>query len=128
MEGKVIDKDSKKFLDSLNEIIENNLSNEELNPDFLSMKLLISRIQLYRKLKNATGKPPSEYIRNIRFIQCCKLLLTTNMTVQEIMYESGFTNKGSFYKEFTKLYKCSPKQYREQYSDKEADNLTKSKK
>lgn len=114
VEGKVMDKDSKDFLNKLNGIIESNLDNENLNPDFLSMELMISRIQLYRKLKDLTGKSPSEYIRNIRFIHCSKLLLTTNKTVQEIMYETGFSNKGSFYKEFTKLYKCSPKQYRNQ--------------
>lgn len=113
LDGKVMDKDAKEFLEKLNEIIEENLDNEELNPDFLSMKLFISRIQLYRKLKNLTGKSPSEYIRNIRFRHCSKLLVTTNMTVQEIMFRSGFTNKGSFFKEFTKIYNCSPKQYRE---------------
>lgn len=114
MDGKIMDKDAKEFIEKLNEIIESNLDNEDLNPDFLSMKLLISRIQLYRKLKSLTAKSPSEYIRTVRFNYCCKLLLTTNLTVQEIMYRSGFSNKGSFYKEFAKMYNCSPKQYREQ--------------
>jgi AraC-like DNA-binding protein len=41
-----------------------------------------------------------------------KLLKTTNKTVQEIMYCCGFNNKSYFYKEFSKKYQLTPKEYR----------------
>lgn len=44
-----------------------------------------------------------------------KLLLTTNLSIQEIMYECGFNNRAHFYKEFGKRYAMTPKEYRNQH-------------
>ncbi|MDR1631629.1 MAG: AraC family transcriptional regulator [Dysgonamonadaceae bacterium] len=36
------------------------------------------------------------------------MLVTTNLTIQEIMYQTGFINRSHFYKEFAKRYGKSP--------------------
>ena len=41
------------------------------------------------------------------------LLRTTGMTIQEVMFCSGFNNKSYFYREFAKEYHMSPREMRE---------------
>lgn len=80
---------------------------------FLCEKMFVSRMGLYRKIKDITQMTPSEYIRSVKINHATHLLKTTNMTVQEIMFCSGFNNKSYFYREFAKIYHMSPKEMRE---------------
>ncbi|MDC2641017.1 helix-turn-helix domain-containing protein [Bacteroides ovatus] len=41
-----------------------------------------------------------------------RLLVTTSLTIEEIMYQSGFMNRSHFYKKFTKRMGVVPKDYR----------------
>ena len=50
----------------------------------------------------------------IRLEYAAKLLRTTKLTVSEIMFKCGFSNKSYFYREFLKQYGVSPKDYRNQ--------------
>ena len=97
-------------------VVESNLSDETLSPATLCDRVNISRAQLYRKLNELVGMSPVEFIRSIRLEHAARLLRTTNLTVQEIMYEVGFNNKSYFYREFGKVYGLSPKAYRESQS------------
>lgn len=93
-------------------VIYENLCNEDLSIAFLAGELTLSKIQLYRKIKQITGITPTELIRSIRLKHAGKLLRTTNKTVKEIMYSSGFSNKAYFYREFLKSFKKTPMEYR----------------
>ena len=63
----------------------------------LSNEMGISKIMLYRKLKEIKEETPTEFIRKIRMNQVEKLLKMTNKTIQEIMFDCGFNNKAYFY-------------------------------
>lgn len=112
-EGNTIDADDKKFIVQLAGIIEQNITDENLSLNFLCEKMYVSRMGLYRKIKEITQMTPSEYIRSVKINHATHLLKTTNMTVQEIMFCSGFNNKSYFYREFAKIYHMSPKEMRE---------------
>ena len=112
MDGKLIHKEEKEFILRLTRIVSDNMENEKLSLDMLSKELGISKIQLYRKLKEINGETPTEFIRKIRLKYAEKQLKTTNKTVQEIMYLCGFNNKAHFYRQFTKKYNRTPKEYR----------------
>lgn len=56
---------------------------------------------------------PKDFIKEQRINYAAKLLLTTTLTIQEIMYRTAFTNRSHFYKEFGKRYNQTPKEYRE---------------
>lgn len=103
------------LLVNITKFIEENIPNEDLNSNLICSSLSITRVHLYRKLKELTDKTPSEYIRNIRINFAENLLISTSHTVKEIMYSSGFNNKSYFYREFMKKNNCSPKEYREQH-------------
>jgi AraC-like DNA-binding protein len=71
-------------------------------------------MQLYRKLKTLSNMTPNEFIRYVRLQQAANLLVKTQLTVAEIFYRTGFNNQSYFFREFKKLYHCSPSEFREQ--------------
>jgi AraC-like DNA-binding protein len=113
-EGKFIHKEDKQLMLHVTKIIHDQIDNETLTLDFIASEVVLSKMQLYRKIKEITGQTPTEYIRSIRLKQAERLLKTTNMTVQEIMFHCGFNNKAYFYREFSKKYHLTPKEYRNQ--------------
>lgn len=102
------------FLLKLVNIIEQNLSEPALNAGFLEKEFCLSKMQLYRKLKTLTAMTPGEFIKHIRLKNTARLLITTNLTVTEIFYRTGFNNQSYFFREFKKSYNCAPNEYREQ--------------
>ncbi|HBF96499.1 MAG TPA: hybrid sensor histidine kinase/response regulator [Porphyromonadaceae bacterium] len=116
-EGSLIHKEDKDIILNISKVIYDNIDNEELTIDFIANETAISKIQLYRKIKEITKKTPTEFIRSIRLTHAEKLLKTTNRTVQEVMYASGFNNKAYFYREFFKKYNTTPKDFRASRSD-----------
>ena len=111
-DGITMHKEDELLLDKIIKFIEDNIDDESMNPDSLADFIGVSKAGLYRKLKELTEKTPSEFVRTIRLEYAAGLLKTTKLTVTEIMYKSGFSNKSYFYREFAKLYNTSPKEYR----------------
>ena len=79
-EGNTIDADDKKFIVQLAGIIEENMPDENLSLNFLCDKMCVSRMSLYRKIREITQMTPSEYIRSVKISHATHLLRTTNMT------------------------------------------------
>ncbi|HZW70237.1 MAG TPA: helix-turn-helix transcriptional regulator, partial [Hanamia sp.] len=67
----------------------------------------------YRKLKTLTGMTPGEFIKHLRLKATARLLTTTNFNVSEIFLRTGFNNQSYFFREFKKMYNCSPNEFRE---------------
>ena len=88
----------------INEAIRKHLSNANLKMDDLGDEMGLSRVQLYRKVKAATGQTPVELLRQMRLQRAYALLTSTNKTVQEIAYEVGFGTPGYFSKCFKQQY------------------------
>jgi len=100
-----------KFINSLNQLIEEQIDNPDLNVDVLCEKLAISRTHLNRKVKEMTGESPATYIRRIRLQKASLLLKTKNLTVSEIAYAIGFSSPSYFCQAFRDYYGISPKDY-----------------
>lgn len=111
-EGQLIHQEDKDFMDSVILIINNNIEEENLRPELIAEKLGITTRNLYRRFKKITSLSPNDYIKDYRFTLAAKLLVTTNLTIQEIIYKVGITNKSYFYREFLKRYNMTPKEYR----------------
>lgn len=110
--GNVVKKEDMETITKITEIIYENISNEALSIDQIANEMNISKMKLYRKIKDIVDMTPTEYIRSIRLDKAECLLKTTNKTVQEIMFECGFNSKTYFYREFSKKFNLTPKEYR----------------
>lgn len=65
-----------------------------------------------RLFKEVTGISFNDYLNNLRVKHACKLLLSTNMSIQEIAFNSGFNSLEYFYTIFKKFYGITPAKYR----------------
>lgn len=111
-DGKLIHQKDKEFVNSIITILSENISNIELGPDFVSGKLKMSSRNLNRELKRILSVTPSDFIKDFKLTYAAKLLLSTNLSVKEIICKIGITNKSYFYNEFARKYNTSPKQYK----------------
>lgn len=116
---KLIHTEDKEFVNLLSEIIKSNINNPELGPDFIADKMNISSRTLYRQLKKILSISISDFIKDYRLAYSTRLLLTTNLSIKEIIYKIGFSNKSYFYNEFFKKYNMTPKQFRGTNTDEE---------
>lgn len=121
--GQLLQNEDKKFLDTAVEIINRNIDNTEFGPDELAEAMQTSSRNLYRKFKNLDQLSPKDFIKEQRIGHAAKLLLTTTLNIQEIMYRTAFTNRSHFYKEFAKRYNQTPREYRETNKQKD-ESLT----
>ncbi|MEA4981856.1 MAG: response regulator, partial [Paludibacter sp.] len=110
--GQLMSKEDRDFIQNVLQIIDQNISEVEFNPEDLAENLRISLRSLYRKFKDLELLPPKDFIKKQRVEYSAKLLISTSLTIQEIMYHAGFTTRSHFHKEFTKRYNQSPKEYR----------------
>lgn len=101
----------------MREIIEKNIANPDLQVELLSSEMGYSTRQFYRKLKPITEKSPADIIKEYRLTMAERLLVIKNLTIEEIMDQTGFNNRGTFYKLFSQRYGMPPRQYREQQKE-----------
>lgn len=100
-----------KFLSNIIRLIEDHLSDADLNVNALCELSGISNKQIYRKVKQLTGMTPVEYIKSIRMKKAAMLLQQKKFTVAEVMYMVGFSNHSYFSKCFQAEFGKTPKQY-----------------
>ena len=96
------------FITRFKEVIERRLSDSELSVEDLAAEMNLSRVQLYRKVKNISGSSPVELLRTARLNRGYQLLLTTDKTVSEVAYAVGFTAPSYFTKCFKDEFGKSP--------------------
>lgn len=82
-----------------------------------------SREHFSRTLKQYYGVTVSEFINDLRLRYSASLLLTSNLSVVDIGYESGFENISWFYKIFEKKYGTTPYKYRKNRRKDKCSNL-----
>ena len=65
-----------------------------------------------RKFKDCYGKNLRLYISEMRLKKAAEMLKNTSDSVLKICTLCGFSDKGKFYRDFKKVYGCTPIQYR----------------
>lgn len=86
----------------------------DLNLDRLARKLGIPARQISTAINRATGKNVSQYVNEHRIAEACALLVETDRSVTEIMFEVGFQTKSNFNREFRRVTDMTPLAWREQ--------------
>lgn len=109
--GKLQQAEHRKFFRKIVGVINKNIQNENLSPDFVASELGMSTRSLYRKLKEVTDIRLQEIIREGKLTTAENLLLKSKLTIDEIVYKSGFSNRSSFYRAFSKKNGCSPTEF-----------------
>jgi len=69
-----------------------------------------------RYFRRITGRRFIDYVNGIKLGRACHLLTGTDRTIAEICYEAGFGNLSNFNRQFFRMKKMSPREYRAGYS------------
>lgn len=102
-----------KLIENAIKYVEANISRSDLSVEELSHELGMSRVHLYKKLLQITGKTPIEFIRIIRLKRAAQLLRESQQNVSEIAYQLGFNNPKYFSKYFKDEFGVLPSVYQE---------------
>ena len=85
----------------------------KLSLDELSDAVELSKFHLCRQFKDSTGMTINNYLNNKRVFEAAQLLNTTDQEVSTVGYEVGFNNPSYFISQIKKVYKDTPRRYRE---------------
>ncbi len=99
------------FLRKITIFVIENMSNPELSIEDLEKGMDMSKMQLYRKLKNVTSLSGNEFIRSVRLKESKSLLQNGEFNISEVAYRVGFNDPGYFTRAFKKQFGKSPKVY-----------------
>lgn len=100
------------FLKEIKALILEELTNPELNVDKVCETLHMSRTQLHRKIKALTNKSITAYIRSFRLQRAKELIQKSNLTIQQIAFETGFSDSSYFHRSFVKEFNKKPTDFR----------------
>ena len=99
------------FMNRVKDLIEKDMEDSALNVNKLSEKINLSSTQLYRKIKAVTGQSSVDVIKEYRLIKSATLLKSTDHSVKEICFMTGFKSPSYFVKCFKVKYGVTPKEF-----------------
>ncbi len=97
------------------EYIEANLE-EKISIEYLSSKFAVGRRNFDRRFIKATGNTPIEYAQRVKIESAKKALESTRKTINEVMYEVGYSDVKAFREVFRKITGMSPLEYKGKYN------------
>jgi AraC-like DNA-binding protein len=108
----------KEFMDRLLKIIENKLEEPELNIDYVSREIGVSKSKLYKKIKDITGQSSNEFIRTIRLKKSIEIMTNEDVSVTEVMYRVGISSHSYFTTAFKKEFGLTPSKFQQKLDRK----------
>ena len=92
------------FLQKAEKAVLEHLDDSDFGVPQLCRQMGMSQSQLYRKLKALTNKSIAAYIRQVRLHEGRKMLQSTNGSISEVAYQTGFSSlqyfSDAFFEEF----------------------------
>ena len=89
---------------------------EKISVENLSQKFAVGRRNFDRRFIKATGNTPVEYLQRVKIESAKKEFETTRKTINEVMYEVGYSDVKAFREVFRKITGMSPLEYKNKYN------------
>jgi transcriptional regulator GlxA family with amidase domain len=86
--------------------------------DMICEQVGMSRRTFERKFRKCTGNSATEYIQRVKVEHAKKELESTDKTINEVIFSTGYNDIDAFRKVFKKFTDLSPLEYRKRYSSK----------
>ncbi|MBV5315634.1 MAG: response regulator [Prolixibacteraceae bacterium] len=111
----ILSSPDERFLQKAIEVVENNISDPDLDIERFAGEIGVSRMQLYRKLDALTEMTVKEFVRNIRLKRAAQMLVQKKLNVSEVAYAVGFKDLSHFRKCFKQEFGMSASDYAEKH-------------
>ncbi|BCK01769.1 AraC family transcriptional regulator [Anaerocolumna chitinilytica] len=108
---KVESNPSQTVADLIEKVIMENLE-EELSLEFIAEKVFLSPKYISRIFKEEKGINITQFITDCKLKKAAKLLIESNMPLDELIKKIGFGSSNYFIKKFKEKYSVTPVQYR----------------
>lgn len=89
---------------------------EKITTARLADRLYLSPSQFNRRFRRTFGMSPQQFVAKVRINAARQLLVSTDLSVTEIAYRTGFYDHSYFTKQFTRHMKITPLAYRKKYA------------
>jgi AraC-like DNA-binding protein len=83
-----------------------------LDSEILSWQAGMGRTMFYKEFRRLTGLSPAEFLNRLRIQNAMDLLRSTNKSMIDLAYASGFQSLSTFNKQFKRFTGLSPREYR----------------
>jgi len=90
--------------------------NEKISIEHLSARFAVGRRNFDRRFIKATGNTPLEYMQRVKIESAKKAFETNRKTINEVMYEVGYSDVKAFREVFRKITGMSPLEYKGKYN------------
>lgn len=100
------------FLAHFTALVEKHLGNNEYRVEDLSRELGISRVHLYRRIKDLLDISVGDYIQQVRLKRAKHLLRSSSQNISDIAYSLGFSSPAYFSTAFKTAFEVTPSAYR----------------
>lgn len=101
------------FIRKFMALVEESYPDSTFSIEKASEMLGLSRVHLYRKVKELMGVTPTDFLRNYRLKHAAALLRQKDRNVNEVAYATGFSSPPYFSKCFKAVYNITPTEYQE---------------
>src|SRR6185436_9800239 len=89
---------------------------EKISVEDLSAKFAVGRRNFDRRFIKATGNTPVEYSQRVKIESAKKAFESSRKTINEVMYDVGYSDVKAFREVFRKITGMSPLEYRSRYN------------
>ena len=93
---------------------------EKISVEDLSSRFAVGRRNFDRRFIKATGNTPVEYAQRVKIESAKKAFETSRKTINEVMYEVGYSDVKAFREVFRRITGMSPLEYRGKYNKEAA--------
>ncbi|MDE6013263.1 MAG: helix-turn-helix domain-containing protein [Prevotella sp.] len=103
------------LINSIEQYVQQNMSRGTINLEEMASAMGMSTKPFFQKVRDITGKTPSEVVRDLRLKHACVLLQRTNINMSELATHVGFVTGEHFINIFKDRFGISPTEYRLKY-------------
>ena len=111
-EYSMLDTVDRQLLQNIEQYVLQNMSRGQLSLEEMATAMGMGRVPFFHKVRNLTGKTPTELVRDLRLKHACILLKRTNINMSELATNVGFMTAENFITVFKEKFGLSPLEYR----------------
>ena len=108
----MLDMMDQQLLKNIEQYVMQNMSRGQISLEEMSTAMGMGRVPFFHRVRNLTGKTPTELIRDLRLKHACILLKRTNINMSELATNIGFMTAENFINIFREKFGMTPLEYR----------------
>ena len=108
----MLDMMDQQLLKNIEQYVMQNMSRGQISLEEMSNAMGMGRVPFFHRIRNLTGKTPTELVRDLRLKHACILLKRTNINMSELATNVGFMTAENFINIFREKFGMTPLEYR----------------